>query len=71
MASKQPSCAIESDGTDIFVRFDGVRIAKRGSPGTPHAKTWVSLEPGYVVHDGPPRPDGGELVVIFNGVRVH
>jgi hypothetical protein len=27
--------AIESDGTDVFVVYNGVRIAKRGQPGTP------------------------------------
>jgi hypothetical protein len=40
-----------SDGHDIFVVVDGVRIAKRGRPGTPQAKTWISLEPGWRVLD--------------------
>ena len=26
------------------------RIAKRGRPGTAQAGTWISLEPGFVVH---------------------
>jgi hypothetical protein len=42
---------IESDGIDVFVVYDGVRIAKRGEPGTPQAGKWVSLEPGYTVSD--------------------
>jgi hypothetical protein len=40
-----------SDGTDIFVAVDGVKVAKRGRPGTPQAGTWVSLEPGWSVLD--------------------
>lgn len=43
-------------------------IAIRGQPGTEHAGNWVPLEPGYVVRDDPAT---GELVVEFNGVRVH
>ena len=42
---------IETDGIDVFVVYDGVRIAKRGEPGTPLAGKWVSLEPGYTVSD--------------------
>jgi hypothetical protein len=66
--SKQ-TAMMEGDGRDIFIVVDGVRIAKRGSPGTPQAKTWVSLEPGWSVLDV-----GGELgdiEVTYNGVRVH
>jgi len=46
---QQPEVHIESDGKDIFVRFGGLIIAKRGRPGTPQARTWISLEPGYTV----------------------
>ena len=56
--------ALESDGTDVFVVCNGVRIAKRGQPGTPQDQTWVSLEPGYTVWDkGYPQ----ELVVEYEG----
>jgi len=44
MAAMQVS--IECEGGDIFVIADGVKIAKLAHPGTPQAKTWVSLEPG-------------------------
>jgi hypothetical protein len=55
--------AIETDGMDVFVVYDGVRIAKRGEPGTPQAGTWVSVE-GYTVSDkGYPQ----ELVVEYEG----
>jgi len=43
------------DGTDMYVVFNGVRIAKR----SPQAHTWVSLEPGYRVLD---QKDGGIVV---------
>ena len=39
---------MESDGRDIV---DGVKIAKRGHPGTRHAKKWIPLEPGWTVRD--------------------
>jgi hypothetical protein len=40
---------IECDGHDLFVVLGGVKIARRGYPGTPQAKTWIPLEPGYQV----------------------
>jgi len=49
---KIKTCRVESDGEDIFIVVDGLKIAKRGHPETPQAKTWVSLEPGYIVRDG-------------------
>jgi hypothetical protein len=58
----------QPDKPDIYVVFDGKRIAKRGHPGTPQARTWVSLEPGYVVTSS---PDHGAISIEFNGVRVH
>ena len=35
-------------------------LHKRGKPGTPQAKTWISLEPGYEVYN---TPDLSEIVV--------
>ena len=55
--------AIENDGSNVFVTFNGVRIAKRGKPETPQARMWVSVEPGYTVLDGGP----SRLVVKYNG----
>jgi hypothetical protein len=43
--------SIESDGIDVFVVYNGVRIAKRGQPNSPQAGAWVSLEPGFRVLD--------------------
>jgi hypothetical protein len=57
-------CKIESDGRDLFVIFNGIKIAKRGYPDTPQAGQWVSLEPGFVVYGG----TGDELVIERNGV---
>jgi hypothetical protein len=51
----------------LYVVFDGVRIARRGDPGTLHAKTWVSLEPGYTVVDEGP----DNLAVYFEGHALH
>jgi hypothetical protein len=57
---KLPECIVQVTETDIYVIYDGVRIAERGKPGTPQAKTWISLEPGYVVYD---TPDLSQIVV--------
>jgi hypothetical protein len=56
---------IESDGRDLFVVADGVRIAKRGMPGSPQAGQWVSLEPGYRVFS-----EGDSLVIEQHGTRL-
>jgi len=53
------SCEGEQTKEDIFIVFDGKRIAKRGRPGTPEAGKWVSLQPGYLVYED----DTGEVVV--------
>lgn len=37
------------DGEDVYVVIDGLKVAKRGRPGTPQARTWISLEPGWRV----------------------
>jgi hypothetical protein len=61
---------IDGDGRDLFVIADGVKIAKRGRPGTPQAKTWVPLEPRWSVLDC--TDDGTDyLEVVYDGVRVH
>jgi hypothetical protein len=36
---------VESDGGDLFVVVDGRRIAKRGHPDTPEARTWIPIVP--------------------------
>jgi hypothetical protein len=43
--------SIESDGIDVFVVYNGVRIAKRGQPNSPQAGAWVSLETGFRLLD--------------------
>jgi hypothetical protein len=55
------------DGEDCFIIRDGVKIAKRGHPGTPQAGTWISLEPGWRVLDG---PDPDSIVIEYEGVLV-
>jgi hypothetical protein len=44
---------MEWEGMDVFVVANGMKIARRGDEGTPQAKTWISLEPGWRVFDGP------------------
>jgi len=41
--------SIESDGINLFVVYNGVRIAKSADPNTQQAGIWVSLESGYRV----------------------
>ena len=79
---RRPECVVEvvpedpsrPDGeTDMYLIFDGRRIAKRGKPGTSHAMTWISLEPGVVARDVPmPESESGWGIIIeINDVRVH
>lgn len=63
-----PPAAFEMTADDIFVLLDGRRIAKRGKPNTPHARTWVSLEPGVIVFDD---ADPTAIAITIDGVRVH
>lgn len=59
---------IHGDGQDLFVFFDGLKIAKRGQPGTQYAGVWVPLALGYTVRDS---GEGGSIEVEYEGVRVH
>jgi hypothetical protein len=45
--SVDAAVAMVSDGKDLFIVRDGVKIAKRGHPGTKYAKTWIPLEPEW------------------------
>jgi hypothetical protein len=53
MTKRKPALDYERTETDFYLLLDGVRIAKRGRPGTPQAKTWIPLKPGYEFHDTP------------------
>jgi hypothetical protein len=50
-SDRADDCVVLHDRTGMYVVFHGVRIAKRGAPGTPQARTWLSLVPGYRVFD--------------------
>jgi hypothetical protein len=69
VTKRSRECAIEIVGeghaVEMFVVFDGVRIAKRGHPDTSQARTWVSLEPGFAVYD-----DYNAIVIIKAGIRI-
>jgi hypothetical protein len=46
-----PSMQFEFTRQNLYVLLDGKRIARRGDPDTPQAKTWVSMIPGCMVRD--------------------
>jgi hypothetical protein len=62
-----PAGQSDTGRDEIYIELDGKRIAKRGYPDTPQARTWVALEPGYQVLDG---RYGSEIVVTYNGVAL-
>jgi hypothetical protein len=66
MTTKPWRCTIVSDPPNLFVCINGKRIAQRGQPGSPQAKTWVAIEPGWTVLDEP-----GELVVWYDKPDTH
>jgi hypothetical protein len=58
--------SIESDGKDVFVVYNGKRIAKQ-SRETLLTEAWVSLEPGYLVLAN----DLTDIIVTRDGKIVH
>jgi hypothetical protein len=67
MTKIMPECAVECTEEDMYVVFDGVRIAKRGKPNTPQAKAWISLQPGFAVYN---TADLSEIIIELNGTRL-
>ncbi len=67
-AYEGPMVEISGDADDMFVVFNGVKIAKRGHPDTPQAGTWISLEPGWTVRMS---KNYATIEIEHNGVRVH
>jgi hypothetical protein len=43
--NKPPKLEMRYDGKELTLHLGGKLIAKRGEPGTPQARTWVSLDP--------------------------
>jgi hypothetical protein len=56
------------EGGTFFIEVEGVKIAKRGLPGTPQAETWISLEPGWEVTDD---PDSSSIAIKTNSVEMN
>jgi hypothetical protein len=57
---------IEVCDGDMFLTYDGVKVARRGSKAFGPVE-WISLEPGFTVIDG----EGGiDLVVERDGVKL-
>jgi hypothetical protein len=65
----RPACEIHRDENgDVFVLVGGMKIAKRGLPNTPHANTWIMLEPGWMVRD----VKGGKAIEVrYERARMH
>jgi hypothetical protein len=51
MSEDEPVCELHNEGDELFVLVDGVKIAKRRAPGPTQVKTWIMLEPGWIVRD--------------------
>ena len=62
-SDRTDECVVLHDRTGIYVVFQGVRIAKRGAKGTPQARSWISLEPGFRVRDEPGKR--GKLTIVI------
>jgi hypothetical protein len=45
-----PGIVMHFDGRDLYLIVNGVKIAKRGHPNTPEARTWVSFDPRFEAH---------------------
>ncbi len=62
-------CEMQRDeNNDLFVLVDGMKIAKRGLPGTPQAETWIMLEPGWTVRS----VNGGRTIeVSYEPAQIH
>jgi hypothetical protein len=63
-----PDAKVVITDSDMFVVVDGIRVARRGYPGTPQARSWVSIEPGWEVIDG---ENLNSILIRCNDVSVH
>jgi hypothetical protein len=68
MPNKPMGVKIESDGRDIFVVVDGIKIARRGYPDTPEAGTWVTLVEGWTVTSD---DDHDTIEIQHDGRHIH
>jgi hypothetical protein len=74
-SSPRVDCYLCKDGADLVIVFGNLTIAKRGWSGTPQAKTWVPLIPGFHVRD----VDDGKIIEVrfelvasdVTGVTIH
>jgi hypothetical protein len=53
---------------ELFVVVDGIKIAKRGEPGSAYAGRWVALEPGWSIIEF---EGGNRLQISYDGARIH
>jgi hypothetical protein len=67
MDAENEDIELKMEGVDMFVLVNGVKVARRGHKGTPQAKTWISLEPGWRVERGTASRGVGGSVKFFGG----
>jgi hypothetical protein len=60
-----PASESNTGRDELYIAFNGKLIARRGYPGSPQARTWVSMEPDFEV-----TMEGGDLVIVQDGERV-
>ena len=68
---RTPKANIEFTETDCFFVVDGVRVARRGKPGTRAAKTWLTLVPGWHIRQSDDYDDYGEITIEFRPEEAH
>ena len=68
---RTPKANIEFTETDCFFVVDGVRVARRGKPGTRAAKTWLTLVPGWHIRQSDDYGDYGEITIEFRPEEAH
>ena len=66
-----PKAEIEFTETGCFFVVDGVRVARRGKPGTRAAKTWLTLVPGWHIRQSDDYDDYGEITIEFRPEEAH
>jgi hypothetical protein len=63
-----PGLLVVTNQYGLFIEVNGSRVAQHGFPGTPQARTWVSLESGWQAVDD---PDLKTIAIKHEGVRVY
>jgi hypothetical protein len=68
MSDELPTVELRTVEGELFVVVDGLNIAKRGKPGSPHAGRWIAVEPGWSILE---LEGGNRLQISYDGARIH